>query len=127
MEDVYSGGTLTATTPIVGEGKVRVKIKGFMSKSSGGESCPGEIYVQRGTSKELIYSGYTETNFDLWHDVSIQEGDYVGVHIRSAKGGVVAGPVFSNMTAGIYTSSNNGILAYIGDIATTTKTEYGGR
>lgn len=127
MENVYPGGTFTATTQIVGEGKVRVKIKGFMGESSGGENCPGKIYVQRGTSKELIYSGYTATNFDLWHDVSIQEGDYVGVHIYSAKGGVVAGPMFSNMTAGIYTSSNNGILAYIGDIATTTKTEYGGR
>ena len=127
------GEKLTATTQIIGTGTVRLKIKGnYIGLTSGSSSgsLGASINAIYGNTQQLL--GQVNhvkgtVPFEYEADVPVSEGEYVGFKIDSDGGGVVAGPKIEITDAGVYTKTNQGVLAYLGDYGTTNKTESGGR
>ena len=126
---VRNGEELTATTQIIGTGTVRLKIKGnYIGISQG--SLDGSIEAIYGNTKQLL--GRVDdvkgtVPFEYEADVPVAEGEYVGFYVYSNPGSIVAGPDIEITDAGVYTKTNQGVLAYLGDYGTTTKTVNPGR
>ena len=126
-----NGEKLTATTQIIGTGTVRLKIKGnYIGITSGSGSLGAEITAIYGNTQQLlgrVNHVKGTVPFEYEADVPVAEGEYVGFKIDSDAGGVIAGPDIEITDAGVYTKTNQGVLAYLGDYGTTTKTGSGGR
>ena len=123
------GEQLTATTQIIGTGTVRLKIKGnYIGISQG--SLDGSIKAIYGNTKQLLGRVDNVTGtvpFEYEADVPVTEGEYVGFYIYSNPGSIIAGPKIEITDAGVYTKTHQGILAYLGDYGTSTKTGSSGR
>ena len=126
---LLSGQKLTATTQIIGTGTVRLKIKGnYIGISSG--SLGASIEAIYGNKKQLlgrVNDVKGTVPFEYEADVPVKEGEYVGFKIDSDGGGAVGGPKIEFTDAGVYTKTNQGVLAYLGDYGTSTKTGGDGR
>lgn len=126
---LLSGQKLTATTQIIGTGTVRLKIKGnYIGFSSG--SLGASIEAIYGNTRQLlgqVNNVKGTVPFEYEADVPVSEGEYVGFKIDSDGGGVVGGPKIEITDAGVYTKTNQGVLAYLGDYGTSTKTGGDGR
>lgn len=126
---VGTGEKLTATTQIIGTGTVRLKIKGnYIGISSG--STGASIEAIYGNTRQLlgkVNHVKGTVPFEYEADVPVPEGEYVGFIIKSNGGGIIGGPNIEITDAGVYTKTNQGVLAYLGDYGTTTKTGSGGR
>lgn len=126
---VRNGEQLTATTQIIGTGTVRLKIKGnYIGISQG--SLDGSIEAIYGNKKQLLGKVDNVTGtvpFEYEADVPVSEGEYVGFYVWSNPGSIIAGPKIEITDAGVYTKTNQGVLAYLGDYGTSTKTVSPGR
>lgn len=123
------GERLTATTQIIGTGTVRLKIKGNYIGTSNG-SLDARIKAIYGNKQQLLGKVDNVTGtvpFEYEADVPVSEGGYVGFYIWSNPGSIIAGPKIEITDAGVYTKTNQGVLAYLGDYGTSTKTGNSGR
>lgn len=123
------GEKLTATTQIIGTGTVRLKIKGNYIGTSQG-SLDASIEAIYGNKKQLLGRVDNVTGtvpFEYEADVPVKEGEYLGFYVWSNPGAIIAGPKIEITDAGVYTKTNQGVLAYLGDYGTTNKTGSSGR
>jgi hypothetical protein len=106
-------------------------ITGTVYGNPNNPTAAGSIEIIHGDTYIMVYEvefgQYSSKNFSINRDIQINEGEYVGFRIISSSAGVATSPRFEISNAGVFTSSNQGILAYLGDYGTTTKTGGGVR
>lgn len=116
---------VTATSQIIAYGTVRLKISGTI-KYVGLYGVV--IEAISGNNSQEIYRlnrDGSPGDFEVFYDVSVNEGDYVGFKISALGGGVTGGSQIEGIRASINTNNHQGVLAYLGEYQTTNKTAGG--